>query len=180
MPTSEASPVRRAARAVLCGAFLFHLAAVASSNLPRTTALGTSVHAPFDWYVGTFGLWQTWDMFTTIPHFLDLEGSLLAVDASGKEVRYGPLLPGLASYAHAHRIQGTFMRMAFSDDAYPEYSRRYLAAICRAVTNRTGAPPAKVAFELRALELRPLDDVRKDGRIADPKIYRFGPAPCTH
>jgi hypothetical protein len=166
-------------RAALCVACLFHLAAVTTSNLPRTTALGSSVHAPFDWYVGTFGLWQSWDMFTTIPHFLDLEGVLLATDSSGKETRYGPLLPGLAPYARSHRVQGTFMRMAFSDDAYSYFSKRYLAAICRAITSRTGSPPAKVSFELRALELRSLDAVRKDGRIAEPKTYRFGPAPCA-
>lgn len=137
------------------------------------------MHAPFDWYVGTFGLWQSWDMFTTIPHFLDLEGALLAVDDDGKETPYGPLLPGLAPYPRAHRIQGTFMRMAFANDAYPEYSRRYLAAVCRAIKDKAGTLPTRVAFELRAMELRPLDDVRKDGRIAQPKTYRFGPAPCA-
>jgi hypothetical protein len=166
-------------RHLLCAYLVFHLGAVTVVNLPRTTALGDVAHRPFDLYVATAGLWQGWDMFTTIPHFLDLDGTLIVVDAQGAEHRLGPLLPGLAPYEKLQRVNGTFIRLAFSSNEYPGYSNRYLAAVCRAVTAQTGAVPASVGFELHVMELRSLASVRADGRIAEPKTLHFGPTPCA-
>jgi hypothetical protein len=170
---------RRSLRAGFCGLVLFHLAAITVANLPANTAFGPDVYRPFAWYLTPTGLWQTWDMFTTIPHFLNLDGSLVAVDEGGAVTRYGPLLPGLTPFVQSTRIQGTFMRLAFSSDSYPSYTKRYLEAVCPALIERRHGAPTKVGFELRADELRALDDVKKDGRIAQPKTYSFGPTPCV-
>ncbi len=170
---------RRALRIGICAALVFHLAAITIANLPATTALGGSIYRPFAWYLTPTGLWQTWDMFTTIPHFLDLDGALVVVDESGSITRRGPLLPGFASFAKTVRIQGTFMRLAFSSDSYTSYTKRYRAAICRALLAERRGAPTQVGFELLAQELRPLADIRKDGRISQPKTYSFGPAACT-
>src|SRR5262245_38977561 len=103
---------RRVLRAALCGALLFHLTAITVANLPANTAFGPGVYRPFAWYLTPTGLWQTWDMFTTIPHFLNLDGWLVAVEEGGGMTRYGPLLPGLKPFVQSTRIQGTFMRLA--------------------------------------------------------------------
>jgi hypothetical protein len=166
-------------RPVLSGYFCFHLAAITVANLPPTTAFGPSLHAPFAWYVNLAGLWQGWDMFTTIPRFLDLDGTLLSRNADGVETRVGPILPGLTPYGKEDRIDGTFLRLAFASDDYPGYAPRYLAAVCKALREETGKTPASVAFELRTQQLRSLPDVRKDGRLAEDMTFRFGPAACV-
>jgi hypothetical protein len=171
--------VRRTRRALLCLACVFHLAAITVANLPANTAFGAGIYRPFAWYLSPTGLWQTWDMFTTIPHFLDLDGSLVGVDESGTVTRYGPLLPGLTPFVQSTRIQGTFMRLAFSTESYPTYAKRYLTAVCHALLERRHGAPTQVGFELRADELRALGDVQKDGRIAQLKTYSFGPTPCV-
>jgi len=170
---------RRALRVAFCGALVFHLAAITISNLPANTAFGSGIYRPFAWYLTPTGLWQTWDMFTTIPHFLNLDGFLVVVDEHGGQTRVGPLLPGLTPFVQTTRVQGTFMRLAFSNESYAGYSKRYLGAVCRAVLERRHGAPTQVGFELRADELRPLEDVQKDGRIAQLKTYSFGPTPCA-
>lgn len=171
--------VRRVIRIAICSALVFHLAAVTFSNIPATTALGAGIHRPFAWYLGPTGLWQTWDMFTTIPHFFDLDGRLVVVDENGKESRRGPLLPGFARFMRTVRIQGTFMRLAFSSDLYDSYTNRYRSAVCRALLAERHGAQTSVGFELLAQELRSVDDIRKDGRISQLKTYNFGPATCT-
>ncbi|HEX4338078.1 MAG TPA: hypothetical protein VH062_19345 [Polyangiaceae bacterium] len=170
---------RRALRIAICAALTFHLAAITVSNLPANTPFGAAIYRPFAWYLTPTGLWQTWDMFTTIPHFLDLDGKLVTADENGVVSRRGPLLPGFARFARTVRVQGTFMRLAFSADSYTSYTRRYRAAICRALLTERHGAPTQVGFELIAKELRSLDDIRKDGRISQPKTYTFGPTPCT-
>lgn len=166
-------------RGAICAALTFHLAAITVSNMPANTVFGAGLYGPFAWYLTPTGLWQTWDMFTTIPHFFDLDGRLVVVDENGGVTRRGPLLPGFAPFLKTVRIQGTFMRLAFSNDVYDAFSRRYRAAICRALLTERNGAPTSVGFELVAQELRPLADIRKDGRIAQSKTYPFGPTPCT-
>jgi len=170
---------RRGYRIAICTALLFHLAAITIANLPATTGLGAGINGPFAWYLTPTGLWQTWDMFTTIPHFKDLDGALVAVDESGNVTRYGPLLPGFAPFVSSTRIQGSFMRLAFSSDTYPAYSKRYLAAVCRALLAERRGTATKVGFELKAEELRSLADIQKDGRISQPKTLSYGPTACV-
>jgi hypothetical protein len=177
MPASEGR--RKALRAALCAYFVFHLAAITMANVSRTTELGGGFHRPFDWYLGVTSISQYWDMFTTIPRFLDMDGVLVALDDRGNVREYGPMLPGLLPYRKTSRINGMFLRLAFSEQNYPGYSGRYLAAVCRAIAEREGAPPSRIGFELRTQQLRPLDDVRRDGKIAEPRVFRFGPAPCV-
>jgi hypothetical protein len=118
-------------------------------------------------------------MFTTIPHFRDLDGALVGVDESGTVTRYGPLLPGFAPFFPSTRIQGSFMRLAFSSESYPAYSKRYLAAVCRALLAERRGAATKVGFELKAEELRSLADIQKDGRISQPKTFSYGPTACV-
>jgi hypothetical protein len=170
---------RRALRVAICSALVFHLAAITVANLPPNTPFGGAIYRPFAWYLTPTGLWQTWDMFTTIPHFLDLGGALVAVDEHGTVTRRGPLLPGFAPFEKTVRIQGTFMRLAFSPESYASYTKRYRAAVCRQLLTERHGAPTQIGFELLAQELRSLDDIRKDGRISLPKTYSYGPAACT-
>ena len=71
------------------------------------------------------------------------------------------------------------MRLAFSAESYPAYSNRYLAAVCRALLAERRGAPTKVGFELKADELRALADIRKDGRISQPKTMSYGPTACA-
>jgi len=169
----------KALRVFACVYFIFHCAAITLANMSRTTELGDGFHRPFDWYLRATGLSQYWDMFTTIPRFLAMDGALVASNAAGATAEYGPMLPGLLPYRNSARIHGMFLRLAFSDENYPGYSNRYLAAVCRAIGERSGSTPSQVGFELRTQQLRRLEDVRRDGRISEPKTFRFGPAPCA-
>jgi hypothetical protein len=170
---------RELARTALCTWATFHVAGILVANLPRTTALGSVLHRPFEGYLAVFGLFQTWDMFTTIPRFASLDGTLVAVGADGKERRYGPVLPGLVPAGESARIKGTFLRLAFSSAAYAGYSERYLSALCHAIRDKEGIPPTSVRFELLTEQVRKLEDVRRDGVRAEPKTFTFGPAECT-
>jgi hypothetical protein len=71
-----------------------------------------------------------------------------------------------------------FMRLAFMSEAYPGSADRYLASVCRALTQKNGAPPAKVAFDFQMDELRPMASVQQDGIISQRKVSRFGPVAC--
>jgi hypothetical protein len=166
-------------RAVLCGYFVFHMAAITMANVSRTTELGSGFHRVFDWYLGATSLTQYWDMFTTPPRFLEMDGALVSQDSSGRITEYGPMLPGLTPYRKTARVNGMFLRLAFSDENYPGYSTRYLAAVCRAIAEKAGSTPVAVGFELRTRQLRSLAEVRRDGTISEPKTFRFGPAPCA-
>lgn len=167
------------ARVALPAYVVYHLAAITLANVPETTALGSGFHRPFAAYLSLFGLRQTWDMFTTIPHFLSMTGKLEVRDEPGGAVHAeGPLLPGLEPYVNDNRVHVTFMRLAFSAEYYPGYPERYLAAVCRALVAKTGKAPAQVGFELSVEQLRPLADVRRDRRIAEPKSFHFGPSSC--
>ena len=165
-------------RTVACLFLTYHLAAISVECVSRNTALGTTFHRPFDDYVALARLWQPWDMFTTIPHFRAIDGSLVAFDGEGHETRYGPLLPGLRPLPNDPRMYGVFLRLAFADTAFQAYNVRYLDAVCRAVRAASGKTPAKVGFELRTLQLRSIADVLRDGRIGEPHLFPFGPIAC--
>lgn len=169
--------MRDAPRAALCAILIFHLAAITITNVPRTTALGSTFHRPFDAYLSFTGLWQSWAMFTTIPYYLEVDGSFVAIGADGRQTEYGPMLPGLEPYRKDPAIDVMFLRLGFVSD-YAAYGGRYTAALCKAVAERTGTVPAGISFELRTKQLRPMKDVLRDGRIADPHSFKFGPTPC--
>src|ERR1043165_4099017 len=98
----------KALRVAACAYFVFHLTAITMVNVPRTTELGGGFHRPFDWYLGLTSLSQYWDMFTTVPRFLDMDGALVASDEQGRIAEYGPMLPGLLPYRHTSRVNGMF------------------------------------------------------------------------
>ena len=162
---------RPIARIAICAGLTFHLAAITVANLPASTALGSKLYAPFAWYLTPTGLWQTWDMFTTIPHFLELGGSLVAIDEQGQMTRYGPLLPGFTPFVDSTRIQGSFMRLAFSNNLYPSYSKRYRAAVCKAlVWGHIFAPSLKETTDPKAVSLGATRDFQFYG-VATKKTY---------
>jgi hypothetical protein len=177
VPLKESSRKQRFIRGAACAFFLFHLAAITIGNVPRTTALGAGIHRPFGAYLRVTGLAQRWDMFSTIPHFLDIQGSLVARDERRKETRYGPLFTDPETPLTL-RTQAMLVRLTYSRVEYQEALRRYLRAACRKVASRTGETPRGVGLELRTLRIRRLADIRKDQRIADEKLLRFEEGPC--
>lgn len=168
----------RAARAAACAYFVYHLAAITMANVPRTTALGAGFHRLFDAYIHATGIWQRWDMFTTIPYFRDLDVRLTARDASGRDLRYGPMLPELSPFDKRLRLQALFARLTFWRASYAPFAARYFARACDAVEAKTGQRPAKVGIELVADKIRPLAFVRADGVVSERETLRFEEAPC--
>ena len=166
----------RAARAVACAYFVCHLAAISNASLFRPSALGAA--RAFDAYTRFFGLWQTWDMFTTIPYYLDLDGQLVARDTAGRETRHGAMLPGLARYRKDLRVHGLFLRL-LSSPTFGEPGRRYIWAACRAIEARTERPVETVRIELVGARIRRLDDIRRDGRLYETDRNQSADQPCV-
>lgn len=162
---------------LVCGFFVFHLAAITVANVPKTTALGSAIHRPFETYVRLAGLWQSWDMFTTIPYFLDLDAQLVTL-IDGREVRFGPMLPGLEPYKKELRIHGLFLRMTDPAGGSRDVASAYFRSACRAVEAHVGAKPTRIGVELFVRRIRPLTEIRRDGRIADVERRPFEGPPC--
>lgn len=168
----------RAGRALLCVGLVYHLAAITVANVPSASDLDRALHAPFDAYTTLAGLSQTWDMFTTIPHYLDLEAELRARHADGREMGHGPMLPGLGLQRKTLRIHGFFLRLVLATPFNDSYRRRYFDAACHEVERRLGARPQSVALTLTGLRIRPLQAIRRDRRIADFEVHRSEEHPC--
>jgi hypothetical protein len=116
-------------------------------------------------------------MFSTIPHYVRIDGVLLARDDAGNESRYGALLPGLEEYRDELRVHALFMRMSV---ASPSGIRRdaYLAAACRAIAEHGGSP-STVALELDVQQFRSIEAMRADGVVGDFQTLQFGERSCV-
>lgn len=159
------SSLTAAGRAVAVLVLVFHLCAITMANVRRNTALGTSLHEPFDAYVRLAGLTQTWDLFTTKPRFESIEFDLAVKDHEGREVVLGPVVPGFGPPEH-QKVMVTFARMALAQKAYARGNRDYARAACAAAEEKLGARPRSVQLRARMQSLRSVQQVRKDGKIS--------------
>jgi hypothetical protein len=167
-----------AKRIVVCGLVLYHLAAVTIGNLVEAGSLSQTLHRYVNPYLRLFGQWQEWDMFTTIPLYLTIEGKVVARAMDGKETRYDPLLPGFTKGPDSLRLISMFARVVWARKSFRLHVERYQRAVCHAIAEREGSMPRSVRVELDTLTIRQLTAIRKDGVIGDPRTYKSEEAPC--
>ena len=165
-------------RATACAALLYHLCAVAITNLPRNTALGPALHAWFAPYTSYFGLWQDWAMFTTIPYYSRLVPTLEVKQSNGTTVDYGPLLPELRAAPDSLRLTSLFGRLVWSRSTYSSLANRYDRTACRAVQHQTSVSPASVRIRLDGQRLHALEKVRAIGETSYPQQATSGVFSC--
>jgi hypothetical protein len=162
------SPRKPWARALLCAACIYHIAAMVSANLPFNTAFGSQLRRPFTHYIGYAGLWQNWVMFHTIPHFRSLRPLLIARYPGGAQSEHGPMLPGLMPYEHRTRLGSLFFRYTWPTNDILPYGRAYLQRACKQVARATGVKPSTMTMRLDSRRLQSLADARKTGKTSKP------------
>jgi hypothetical protein len=152
----------KAAAALL---FLVHMAATCAPNVPEQSALSPA-SLPFRHYEEVTGLWQTWDMFTTIPYYHHYDVDLEVMEPDGRRDRVGALLPGLRPYDHALRTETFFMRLLY-DPTYARYLDQYAERACAEIRARRGHGGQRIAVHESCERLRWLTQIREDGVIAN-------------
>lgn len=168
----------RPRRIIGCVLVLYHLAAVTISNLSESTAFSQTLHSAVNPYLRFSGQWQEWDMFTTIPLYLSISARIVARDMNGKETSFDPLLPGLSAAPDELRLVAMFARMVWARKFFRWHAERYQGAACDALAARTGEMPRSLHFELDAEVIRQLSAIRKDGKIADKRVFKSEEVLC--
>jgi hypothetical protein len=149
--------------------FLGHMAATCAQAIPDQSALRV-LSPPFRHYDELTGLWQTWDMFTTIPYFHDYDVDLQVTEADGNVTRAGALLPGLRTFDRAVRTETLFMRYLY-DPEFAPYLNGYIDNVCGELRARRGHGGQKVVVRESCQRMRWLNQIREDGNIANPEDH---------
>jgi hypothetical protein len=149
--------------------FLGHMTATCVQAIPEQSSL-RPLSSPFRRYEEITGLWQTWDMFTTIPYFHDYRVDLEVTDADGKVTREGVLLPGLRGFDRAVRTETLFMRYLY-DPAFSPYLSGYIDRVCGELRTKRGHGGQKIVVRESCQRLRWLNQIREDGTIATPEEH---------
>lgn len=165
-------------RVLVCSLVLYHLSAVTIANLNESAELSQTLHRYVNPYLRAFGQWQEWDMFTTIPLYLSIEGKVVARRMDGSETRYDPMLPGLAPAPDSLRLASMFARLVWGRKGFRAHVDRYNRALCRAIAEREGSMPRTLRVEVDTQTIRALTAIRKDGVIADARTYKSEEAVC--
>jgi hypothetical protein len=179
MNSSTATRVALAKRWIGCGLVLFHMVAVSIANLAEGTKLSAQLHRAVDPYVRFFGQWQEWDMFTTVPLYLSIEGRVVAKLPDGSEHEYPPVLPGLVPAPYNLRYVSMFARVVWAKRSFRWHSERYLSALCRAIGTREGVKPKSIRLEIDTQTIRPLKQIRQDGEIAEARTFKAEEVACS-
>jgi hypothetical protein len=161
----RAATIKRSFFSLLC---LFHMGAVIVFNLPQHTALG-DLRAPFAWYARLSWLHQEWAMFTTIPHYAELEPVLVAKYKGGEERLFGPMLPGLRPYPADLRSLYLILHTVWASGEYRPLASGYLQHACDAITRQLGQRPSSVQLRVDAQVLAPLKQVRASHKVGRPE-----------
>jgi hypothetical protein len=144
--------------------------ATCAQGIPETSAL-RPVALPFRHYDELTGLWQTWDMFTTIPYFHGYALDLVVTEPDGRIETAGALLPGLRTFdAHVVRTETLFMRYLY-DPEYAPYLHAYVARACGELHARMGHGGQKLIVRESIQRMRWLNQIREDGVIANPEEH---------
>lgn len=148
------------------------------ANLREINPLAKTLRSWVEPYLVTFVQWQEWDMFTTIPLYLDIRHTLVARDDSGQETRYEPMLPGFTPQSDNLRILSMAGRLVWVRHGFRVHADRHHRAACAAIERVSGTRPRSVRVELDAQPLRNRHQIIATGVIADPKVFRSGDLPC--
>jgi hypothetical protein len=167
---------KRVAKAGACALFLWHMLATCSQQVPRQSALAP-VNRPFVHYQEATGLWQGWDMFTTIPYYHAYKVDVLATEADGRVERVGVNLPGFGAYGHVVRTETMFSRILYDADFHP-YLDGYERKMCDALRIRLGHGGQKIVVHESAERMRFAEQIRADGVLANHEDHSSPPFPC--
>jgi hypothetical protein len=149
--------------------FLGHMAATCVQALPAESAI-RPLSVPFRHYEEVVGLWQTWDMFTTIPYFHDYHVDLQVTGADGRVTQEGVLLPGLRGFDRAVRTETLFMRLLY-DPEFAPYLHGYIDNVCHELRAKRANGGQKVVVHESCQRMRFLNQIREDGKIANPEEH---------
>lgn len=165
-------------RAIACTFLLYHLAALTLTNLSTSTTLRNSLHVWVRPYTGVLGLWQEWDMFTTIPYYSEVRPSLSVQFLDKGPLQLGPMLPALTPAPESLRISTLFSRIMWSRRSFEDNVSRWERMTCRAIQASTGQRPKSFQLKLATERLNTLAQVRATGKIAHPEEFSTKPALC--
>jgi hypothetical protein len=154
-----------ALKSAACALFFWHMAATCAQQVPRQSALGNA-NKPFARYEELTGLWQGWDMFTTIPYYHAYDIEILATEADGRVVRAGVGLPGLGKFGHVVRTETMFSRILYEPDFKP-YLEAYAQKMCAELRGRLGHGGQKIVVHESCERMRYVEQIRTDGVIAN-------------
>jgi hypothetical protein len=168
--TAAAVPAQKAGRATAalkraaCALFVWHMVATCAQHVPRQSALYPAT-TPFLHYQELTGLWQGWDMFTTIPYYHSYSIDVLVEEPDGRMERVGVGLPGLRKYDGVIRTETLFSRILYDPDFRP-YLDAYADKMCAELRARLGHGGQKIVVHESCERLRWLEQIRIDGLIA--------------
>jgi hypothetical protein len=153
-----------ALKCAACVLFLGHMAATCAQHVPAQSAL-RPVSQAFLYYEELTGIWQSWDMFTTVTYLHGYEITLEVTESDGQTRRAGPILPGLANYDHAVRSETLFLRVV-GDGDYAGYLEGYTERLCTALRASSGRGGQKIVLHEWYDRLRWLNEIRDNGVIS--------------
>jgi hypothetical protein len=155
----QATALKTAATVLLLG----HMLATGVQHIPNDSAL-RPVDAPFVAYQALTGIWQDWDMFTTIPYLHTYDVVLEVRGGGAGSASYGPMLPGLRAYDGDIRTEGLFTRV-LDEAPFVRYREAYGRSLCDALRASSGHGGQTVIVRERFERIRALADIRAGGAI---------------
>lgn len=167
---------KQGAKAAACALFFWHMLATCAQQAPRQSALAP-VNKPFLHYQEATGLWQGWDMFTTIPYYHAYDVDVLATEADGRVERVGVNLPGFGAYGHVVRTETMFSRILYEPE-FRGYLDGYDRKMCAALRARLGHGGQKIVVHESAERMRFAEQIRADGVLSTHEEHPSPPFPC--
>ncbi|MGH7440711.1 MAG: hypothetical protein ACRENE_33885 [Polyangiaceae bacterium] len=161
--------MKRGLKAAACAFFVWHMLAIAVQQIPQASALAP-LKRPFVHYQEATGIWQGWDMFTTIPYYHSYGLDVIATEPDGHMERVGVGLPGFTSFGGVVRTETAFSRILYEPD-FDGYLGAYDVKMCSALHERLGHGGQKIFVRESAGRLRFLEQIRADGVISKPEEH---------
>jgi hypothetical protein len=179
-PTTKARriPLSTLVKGAACLLFFWHMLATCAQHIPRQSAL-YPVTPPLAHYQELTGLWQAWDMFTTIPYYHSYSVDVLANEPDGTIERVGVGLPGLRRYDHAVRTETFFTRILYDADFKP-YLDAYADKMCAAIRARLGHGGQTIVVHETCERLRWLEQIRLDGIVSNREDHSSQAYTCAN
>ncbi|MGH7269261.1 MAG: hypothetical protein ACREJ3_02425 [Polyangiaceae bacterium] len=175
---SQETPRRlvTALKALACVAFAGHMAATCTQSIPAQSSL-RPLAQPFYRYEELTGLWQSWNMFVTVPYFHGYDVNVEVTEPDGAKETAGVMLPGLRSFDHSLRAE-SFLMCVLGDPSCTRYLPGYVDGVCSALRAKSGHGHQKIVFHESYQRLRFLREIRSDGVIAKPEEHRSKTFDC--
>lgn len=152
------------ARAAACVLFVGHMAATCAPQVPTQSALAP-LSRPFVHYLELTGIWQSWDMFTTIPYYHGYDVKLEVVEADGGKSSMGVRLPLFRKYDGSLRTETFFTRILDEPD-FGAHLEGYGERVCAALRAQRGHGGQSLVLRESVERLRFLNEIRESGSIS--------------